>query len=170
MKKTLLKSLLLSTSLLTLGSTILPTGMVFASEQNITENSSYSSNDNVGVSIQKDENGDLMVVKMETKARANVARWGAWQYTHIALSTGVTAGAINTAYSKGIGSVLGIFGLPGWAIGNLLTAAGWTNYGNSPGNAVARLWDKNHNGWVGFYKRTGYDGAGRAVATAYKTE
>ncbi|MDV7756622.1 hypothetical protein PSG88_12565, partial [Enterococcus faecium] len=97
-----------------------------------------------------------MVVKMETKARANVARWGAWQYTHIALSTGVTAGAINTAYSKGIGSVLGIFGLPGWAIGNLLTAAGWTNYGNSPGNAVARLWDKNHNGWVGFYKRTGY--------------
>ncbi|EOF54264.1 TPA: hypothetical protein QFJ99_001873 [Enterococcus faecium] len=111
-----------------------------------------------------------MVVKMETKARANVARWGAWQYTHIALSTGVTAGAINTAYSKGIGSVLGIFGLPGWAIGNLLTAAGWTNYGNSPGNAVARLWDKNHNGWVGFYKRTGYDGAGRAVATAYKTE
>ncbi|OJG77511.1 hypothetical protein RV14_GL001566 [Enterococcus ratti] len=42
--------------------------MVFASEQNITENSSYSSSDNVGVSIQKDENGDLMVVKMETKA------------------------------------------------------------------------------------------------------
>ncbi|EOH89928.1 hypothetical protein UAO_01172 [Enterococcus villorum ATCC 700913] len=34
MKKTFLKSLLLSTSLLTLGSTTLPTGMVFASEQN----------------------------------------------------------------------------------------------------------------------------------------
>ena len=56
-----------------------------------------------------------MVVKMETKARANVARWGAWQYTHIALSTGVTAGAINTAYSKGIGSVSGI--LASW-LGN----------------------------------------------------
>lgn len=59
MKKTLLKCFLLATSLLILGSTILPTGMVFASEQNITENSSYSNNDNVGVSIQKDENGDL---------------------------------------------------------------------------------------------------------------
>lgn len=120
--------------------------MTIGDDYTLKTTTSYSNNDNLDVSIQKDENGDLMVVKMETKARANVARWGAWQYTHIALSTGVTAGAINTAYSKGIGSVLGIFGLPGWAIGNLLTAAGWTNYGNSPGNAVARLWDKNHNG------------------------
>ena len=41
-----------------------------------------------------------MVVKMETIARANVATWEAWQYPHIALSTGITAGAINTAYSS----------------------------------------------------------------------
>lgn len=51
-----------------------------------------------------------------------------------------------------------------------LTGASWTNLGSSPGNAVAKKWDKNKNGWIGFYKRIGYDGAGRAVATQYKTE
>lgn len=52
-RKILLKSLLLSTLLLTFGSTILPTGIVFASEQNIIKNTSYSNDDNLNVSIEK---------------------------------------------------------------------------------------------------------------------
>ncbi|HFU5879649.1 TPA: hypothetical protein ACH6J7_001427, partial [Enterococcus faecium] len=52
-EKILLKSLLLSTLLLTFGSTILPTGIVFASEQNIIKNTSYSNDDNLNVSIEK---------------------------------------------------------------------------------------------------------------------
>ncbi|MET2057752.1 hypothetical protein ABXM75_02960, partial [Enterococcus faecium] len=42
-----------STLLLTFGSTILPTGIVFASEQNIIKNTSYSNDDNLNVSIEK---------------------------------------------------------------------------------------------------------------------
>ncbi|URT59773.1 hypothetical protein [Enterococcus faecium] len=61
------------------------------------------------------------------------------------------------------------FGIPGWAIGALLTGARWTKKGASPGNAVAKEWDKNGNGWIGFYYQRGYDAAGRVVATRYST-
>lgn len=147
MKKILLKTLLLSTSLLTLGATVVPTEIVLASEQTITDN--QESSDNSNISIQKDEHGDIVVVKMDKNSNANVAHWGAWQYTNIAVSTGVAANAINTALYFGIGSVIGIFGgIPTWAIQGLLNGAGWTKKGSKPGKAVANLWDKNHNGWI----------------------
>ena len=50
-------------------------------------------------------------------------------------------------------------------VGWLVAASSWTKLGGAPGVAVANNWDKNGNGWVGFYKSTGYDGARRAVAT-----
>ncbi|WP_230471061.1 hypothetical protein [Enterococcus hirae] len=127
----------------------------------------YSEGDIV---VQQNASGELLVTKMETKTRASVSRWGAWQYTNIAVSTGVAANAINAAFYAGAGASIAMFGIPGWAIGGLLTGASWTNLGSAPGVAVARKWDRNKNGWVGFHKRTGYDGAGRAVATQYKTE
>lgn len=132
--------------------------------------------DNEDVIVENTENG-IVVTKYEKVKdnnsgrfkRANVSRWGAWEYTHIAISKGVLTGIINTGLSKGVGFVASSIGLPGWAIGNLLTAAGWTNKGNAPGKAVAELWDKNKNGWVAFYYQRGYDAAGRVVATRYKT-
>lgn len=122
-----------------------------------------------GVSVMEDEDGSLIVTKMETRARANVSRWGGWTYNKIAVTTGVAANAINAAFYAGGGAAVAMFGIPGWAIGGLLTGASWTKLGSAPGRAVAKNWDKNNNGWIGFYKRTGFDGAGRIVATQYKT-
>ncbi len=62
-----------------------------------------------------------------------------------------------------------MFGIPGWQLVLLLTGASWTKKGASPGNAVAKEWDKNGNGWIGFYYQRGYDAAGRVVATRYST-
>lgn len=76
----------------------------------------------------------------------------------------MAANAINAAFYAGAGASVAMFGIPSWAIGGLLTGTSWTNLGS----AVAKKWDKN--GWIGFYKRTGYDGAGRVIATQYKTE
>lgn len=50
-----------------------------------------------------------------------------------------------------------------------LNGASWTKHGSKPGQAVANLWDKNKNGWIGFYYQRGYDGAGRVGVTRYKT-
>ncbi|MCS8594225.1 hypothetical protein, partial [Enterococcus faecium] len=121
------------------------------------------------VIIEKTDEG-IVVTKMESKARAAVARWGGWQYTNVAVSKGVAANAINAALYSGIGAVAGIFGgIPTWALQGLLNGASWTKYGSKPGQSVANLWDKNKNGWIGFYYQRGYDGAGRVVATRYKT-
>ncbi|MCS8594242.1 hypothetical protein, partial [Enterococcus faecium] len=109
------------------------------------------------VIIEKTDEG-IVVTKMKIKARAAEARWSRWQYTHVAVSKGVATNAINIALYFGIGSVAGIFG-----------GARWTKYGSKPGKAVANLCDKNKNGWIGFYYQRGYDGAGRVVATRYKT-
>ncbi|MGN8982326.1 hypothetical protein ACTNBL_08320 [Enterococcus villorum] len=127
----------------------------------------YSEGD---IAVQQNSSGEILVTKMETNVRANVSHCGTWQYTNIAVSTGVAANAINATFYAGAGASVAMFGIPGWAIGGLLTGASWTNLGSAPGSAVAKKWDKNKNGWIGFYKRTGYDGAGRVVATQYKTE
>jgi hypothetical protein len=100
---------------------------------------------------------------------AMVSRWGKWEYTKIAVSTGVAAGAINSLFALGIGANFALFGLPGWAIGGLLEAASWTKLGSYPGREVAKFWDKNGNGWIGFYTRKGYDAVGRHTATDHKT-
>jgi len=145
---------------------------------------SYDKNSNVDgiegsddVVIENTENGIVVTKYEEIKAnnsdrvkRAAVVRWGRTEYTNIAVSTGVAANAINTAFYSGIGGVLGIFGgIPGWAIGGLLNGAGWTQRGSKPGQAVANILDKNKNGWIGFYYQRGYDAAGRVVATRYST-
>lgn len=121
--------------------------------------------------------GDSLIVRHYENPRSmlrasstHIAKWGKWNYTHIAVSRGVAAGAINTAFYMGIGGSIGMFGIPGWAIGGLLTSAQWTKLGSSPGKAVAKKWDKNKNGWIGFYMRWGYDGAGRKVASEYTTK
>lgn len=120
--------------------------------------------------VNMEVDDDLIVQKYDGLARAKVVKWGKWSYTHIAVSTGVAAGAINTLFYMGLGGSVGMFGIPGWAIGGLLTGAQWTKLGSKPGKAVARKWDKNKNGWIGFYKRWGYDGAGRRVASSYTTK
>lgn len=114
---------------------------------------------------------DIIYTHYEGKERANVYKWGSWSYLNVAVTTGVVAGAVNTAMYQGVGKVVIIFGgIPGWAIGGLLETASWTKHGSKPGEAVAKLWDKNHNGWVGFYSRWGYDAAGRRVASQYMTK
>ena len=118
------------------------------------------------------EDGKPVIVLYENSSRflrANVYKWGAWSYTHIAISTGVLAGAINTALYSGVGVVAATVGLPALVITGLLNAAGWTKLGSAPGAAVAKKWDTSKNGWVGFYVSKGYDGAGRVVATRYQT-
>lgn len=156
------------------GSGVIPTVSAFAAEtepvKQISEANTAKENLEPGVSVVQDEDGTLIVTKSESRARAHVSRWGGWSYTNIAVTTGVAANAINAAFYAGLGASVAMFGIPGWVIGGLLTGASWTSIGASPGNAVAKKWDKNKNGWIGFYKRTGYDGAGRAVATQYKTE
>lgn len=141
-------------------------------ETDSTNNCIFQSDD---VIIENTESG-IEVTKYETSdssdisPRVNVYRWGSLQYTHIALTTGVVAGAVNTAFAFGLGTVIGTFGIPTWAISALLTGAGWTHLGSAPGNAVADKWDTNNNGWVGFYFKTGYDAKGNAVATKYSTK
>ena len=144
-----------------------------------TENETDPSNnyifDSENVIIENTESG-IEVTKYEKSnssnisPRVNVYRWGSLQYTHIALTTGVVAGAVNTAFAFGLGTVIGTFGIPTWAISALLTGAGWTHLGSAPGNAVAKKWDTSKNGWVGFYFKTGYDAKGNAVATKYSTK
>ena len=112
-----------------------------------------------------EDNGHNSKSNSISLASTAVYSWGAWEYTGIAVSTGVLAGAVNTALYSGIGVVAATVGLPAAAVGGLLTASSWTKLGGAPGVAVANNWDKNGNGWVGFYKSTGYDGARRAVAT-----
>ncbi|EKK5254039.1 hypothetical protein PN658_002861 [Enterococcus faecalis] len=171
MKKQLFKTFLLSTSILTFGSAITPSGAVFASElvEEDSTNSTLVKINDPTVIIEKTDEG-IVVTKMESKARAAVARWSGWQYTNVAVSKGVAANAINAALYSGIGAVAGIFGgIPTWALQGLLNGASWTKHGSKPGQAVANLWDKNKNGWIGFYYQRGYDGAGRVVATRYKT-
>lgn len=197
------KLLILSVSLLTLGSTILPGtfgAVAYADSINTeqegslreVENGSETQYDNLSelfisgelpenVFIENTPDGPIVTVYEEStenhtfnsksvQKAAAISRWGSWQYTGIAISTGVLAGAINTALYSGIGVVAATVGLPALAIGGLLNAAQWTKLGNAPGNAVAKLWDKSKNGWVGFYKSSGYDGMGRIVATRYMTK
>lgn len=127
--------------------------------------------------IEYEEDGPVVVIYEEdiTTARAaaastSVYKWGAWEYTHLAVTTGVLAGAINTAFYSGIGVVAGTIGLPVLAVTGLLNAAQWTKLGNAPGAAVAKKWDTSGNGWVGFYMSKGYNAAGKHVATKYKTK
>lgn len=132
--------------------------------------------DNEDVIVENTENG-IVVTKYEEVEennsgrvkRAAVSRWGKTEYTNIAVTTGVAANAINAAFWGGGKASTAMFGIPGWAIGALLGAASWTKKGDSPGNAVAKLWDKNGNGWIAFYYQRGYDAAGRVVATRYST-
>lgn len=171
MKKNLFKTFLLSTPILTLGATVIPNGMVFANElvEEDSTNSTFIETNDPTVIIEKTDEG-IVVTKMEITTRAAVSRWGGWHYTNIAVSKGVAENAINTALYSGIGSVVGIFGgLPIWALQGQLNGASWTKYGSKPDQAVANLWDKNKNGWIGFYYQRGYDAAGRVVATRYKT-
>jgi len=161
---------------LLLTSAVTPIASVLASETenvNSSESTVVTEDPNAlepGTSVYQDEDGSFVVIKMESKARANVYRWGKWTYLNIAVSRGVAANAINAAFWGGGKAATSMFGIPGWAIAGLLTGASWTKKGSSPGNAVAKLWDKNNNGWIGFYKSNGYDAAGRVVATRYKTD
>lgn len=153
-----------------LGSAVLPATSVLAYENDVEVSSQKNTSIlEPGVSVQADRNGDIIVTKYETRTRANVSRWGGWTYTNIAVTTGVAANAINAAFYAGVGVSVSMFGIPGWAIGALLTGASWTSLGSSPGNAVAKKWDTSGNGWIGFHMRKGYDAAGRHVATKYKT-
>lgn len=123
-----------------------------------------------GVYAEVHEDGSISVVKTDPMLKANVSRWGSSIYTNVAVSTGVATNAINTAFYSGLGSILGIFGVvPPWALQGLLNAVGWTQMGSKPGASVANLWDKNKNGWIGFYFQRGYDAAGKEVATRYST-
>ncbi|WP_242365883.1 hypothetical protein [Enterococcus faecalis] len=125
---------------------------------------SKTSNDNLpeNVTLVYIEEGSIVTVYEEGTtqknriARATAYRWSGWEYTNLAISTGVLAGAINTGLSVGVGFVARTI----VAVGGLLTASGWTKLGNAPGAAVAKQWDKNGNGWVGFYYQRGYDAAG----------
>lgn len=148
---------------------------VFASEE---DQSSFISENQViekipsgdpTVIIEKTSDGGIVVTKQESLNRAAVYRWGGLEYTNIAVSTGVAANAINYAFWAGGKASTAMFGIPGWAIGGLLIGASWTQKGASPGNAVAKEWDRNGNGWIGFYYQRGYDAAGRVVATRYST-
>lgn len=101
-----------------------------------------------------------------------MARWGKeWHYTHVAVDKNVLAGAINHALYLGVAATLVplLPAVPAWAIRGLLDGAAWTKRGSAPAEAVANLWDKNKNGWVGFYFQKGYDDAGKVVATRYST-
>lgn len=114
--------------------------------------------------------GDYSTEYVDGVAYAAISRWGKTQYTNIAISTGVAANAINTGLYSGLGAVIGTFaGIPMQAIQGLLNGVSWTKRGSKPGAAVAKLWDKNKNGWIGFYYQKGYDTAGRVVATRYST-
>ncbi len=126
-----------------------------------------------GVMIEETPDGQIIVTKMYTRFRANVYRWDTkWNYTHVAIGTTVLGNAINAALYSGAGVALVplLPGIPAWAIYSLLNGASWTNLGSKPGEAVAKKWDKNKNGWVGFYFQKGYDVRGNVVATRYSTQ
>lgn len=122
------------------------------------------------VIVEVTSEGDIIVSKANP-FRVTVARWEKnWNYTHIAVTKGVLANAINHALYSGIGATLSpLVPIPSWAIQALLNGAGWTKRGSAPGEAVANLWDKNKNGWVGFYFQRGYGPSGEVVATRYST-
>ena len=176
-----MKKFALGIALLTIGSVVLPSTTIVYASENSQVVSLNESNGTENVVIEYTEDG-MVVTKYEDgysaedfanysdiMTRAAVARWGKKEYTNIAVTTGVAANAINAAFWAGGKASTAMFGIPGWAIGALLTGASWTQKGASPGNAVAKEWDKNGNGWIGFYYQRGYDAAGRVVATRYST-
>ncbi len=167
-----MKKLIALTTLTLFAATFIPATSVFASEETAPDSQVTEivpSNDPT-VTIEKTDDGGITVTKQESLLRAAVYRWGGLEYTNIAITTGVLAGAINTAFYSGLGASISMFGgIPGWAIQGLLNGASWTQLGGKPGEAVARKWDRNGNGWVGFYYQRGYDAAGRVVATRYST-
>ena len=124
-----------------------------------------------GVMVEETADGEIIVTKRYSLFRVNVYRWDTkWNYTHIAVGTTVLGNAINHALYSGIGATISpLVPIPGWAIQGLLNGAGWTNLGSKPGQAVAQKWDKNKNGWVGFYFQKGYDVHGNVVPTRYST-
>ncbi|WP_077933116.1 hypothetical protein [Enterococcus faecalis] len=170
-----MKKLIALTTLTLFAATVIPATSVFASEEITTATVSESQvteivpSDDPTVTIEKTADGGITVTKQESLRRAAVYRWGGLEYTNIAVTTGVAANAINAAFWAGGKASTAMFGIPGWAIGGLLMGAQWTQKGSSPGNAVAKAWDKNGNGWIGFYYQRGYDAAGRVVATRYST-
>ncbi|MEK0175405.1 hypothetical protein WN867_11560 [Tetragenococcus halophilus] len=129
--------------------------------------------DNENVEVIEDSEEGTIVRKYDDLTQVNVSKWGKWQYTNIAVSTGVLANAINKAMGGGVTAVAApvaaLVGIPTWAIAALLEGASWTDLGSKPGKAVVNTWDKNGNGWVGFYMRKGYNGS-TPVATDYKTK
>ncbi len=150
----------------------------FSFNENVSANELGRSSDNSQISyeeklekkvtIEETKEQGIVVTNGET---ADVARWDStWNYTHIAVSTGVLANAINAALYTGIGATISpLVPIPGWAIHGMLQAASWTKLGSKPGEAVAKQWDTNKNGWVGFYFQNGYDARENVVATRYST-
>ncbi|MGL9862175.1 hypothetical protein IGJ67_003079 [Enterococcus sp. MSG4989] len=176
-----MKKFALGLALLTIGSVVLPsTAIVYASENSqVVSLNENKATENVvieytedGMVVTKYEDGysaEDFADSSDIMSRAAVSRWGKKEYTNIAVTTGVAANAINAAFWAGGKAATSMFGIPGWAIAGLLTGASWTKKGSSPGNAVAKQWDKNGNGWIAFYYQRGYDAAGRVVATRYST-
>ncbi|EUJ21689.1 wall-associated protein [Listeria grandensis FSL F6-0971] len=122
-----------------------------------------------------EENGYIIVSDEElgllrAAGSTQVSRWGAWSYTHIAVSTTVAEGALNLAFYSGLAGSIAMFGIPAWAISSLIGGASLSKYGQAPGRALAKKWDKNKNGWIGFYKQWGYNAAGKQVASRYTTK
>lgn len=167
--------------------TVFPSVIVSATEvrddQTAVENvllDSVNPNDD-NIIVYQDSDGSIVVRKYEDEnynsksltARASstyISKWGQWNYLNFAVTTGVAAGAINSAFYGGGSVAISMFGIPGWAIAGLVGVANWTEFGSAPGKAIANKWDKNKNGWVGFYMRRGYNSLGKHVATEYKTK
>jgi hypothetical protein len=179
-----MKKIALGLAVLTIGTTILSSALpVYASEldtpvqEMVLPENVVIENTEDGIVVTKYEEGysaedfaDYSTEYIDGVAYAAISRWAKTQYTNIAISTGVAANAINTGLYSGLGAVIGTFaGIPMWAIQGLLNGVSWTKRGSKPGAAVAKLWDKNKNGWIGFYYQKGYDAAGRVVATRYST-
>ncbi|MBC6314787.1 hypothetical protein [Listeria grandensis] len=117
--------------------------------------------------VSEEEEGSML---RAGPGSTQVSKWGKWTYTHIAVSRSIVAGAINTAMYTGVGAIVAVIGIPTAATVGLLNLAQMSDHGARPGNAVAKKWDKNNNGWVGFYKQLGYNAAGKHVATRYTTK
>ncbi|MBM6742017.1 MULTISPECIES: hypothetical protein [Enterococcus] len=178
MKKLFIVSLLV----LVLGGTISSGVVAVATEVDNQGQNTVTDKDNdlENIVVYKDEDGSTVVRKYEdeyynspttfARASTSVTKWGSWQYTNIAVSTGVLANAINAAFYAGGAAAISMFGIPGWAIAGLLGVTSWTEFGSAPGREIAKKWDTNKNGWVGFYMRKGYNANGKHVATEYKTK
>ncbi|MFV0559287.1 MAG: hypothetical protein ACK5NA_01020 [Enterococcus sp.] len=176
-----MKKFALGLALLSISSIALPsTTVVYALED--SQVVSLNENDATENVVIEDTEDGMVVTKYDNgysaedfadygdiMTQAAVSRWGKKEYTNIAVTTGVAANAINATFWAGGKASTAMFGIPGWAIGGLLAAASWTKKGSSPGNAVAKLWDKSGNGWIGFYYQRGYNAAGKVVATRYST-